>query len=122
MNYPEPILTTEPAGDGMTFTARYETPETARMMDSLRGLSAGTVGLAMLLAGFALHGRNFHDWLIGPAILSAALIIIASYFAAQLLARALYGRRFFLRSWTDARLDMTLTRKSVTYADKSYGR
>ena len=122
MSYPEPILTTEAAGDGVKLTARYETPETARTMESLRALAAGAIGLTLVMAGFALHGRTFNDWLSGPAILSVSLIIIASYFAAQLLARALYRRRFFLRPWTDACLDTTVTRKSVTYADKCYER
>lgn len=122
MHYPEPILTTEAAGDGVTVTARYESPETVRMMDSLRGIAAGAIGLSFMLVGFATYSRTFEDWLSGPAIVSAALIIIASYFIAQLLARALHQRRFFLRQWTDTRLDIGLTRKLVTHETKSYDR
>lgn len=122
MRYPEPILTTEAAGDGVRVTARYESPETARMMESLRRLSSGAIGLCFVLAGFAIHGRTFNDWLSGQAILSAALIVITSFFVAQLLARALHQRRFFLRALTDAHLELILTLRSVTHAEKSYDR
>ncbi|MEQ1653196.1 MAG: hypothetical protein ABL897_11965, partial [Hyphomicrobium sp.] len=102
MRYPEPILTTETAGDGVLVTARYETPETARMTESLRGLAAGAIGLAFVVLGVIVHGRTFHDWLSGPAILSAALIVVGSFFAAQIMARHLFQHRFFLRTLTDA--------------------
>lgn len=122
MRYPEPILTAEAAGDGVRVTARYETPETARMMESLRGLAAGAIWLALVVAGFALHVRNFNDWLSGSAILSTALIVIASFFVAQILSRYLLQRRFFLRALTDAQLDIILSRRSVAHGSKAYER
>jgi hypothetical protein len=122
MHYPKPVLTTEPEGDGVRVTARYETPETARMIESLRALAAGAIGLALLVLGIGVHGRTFADWLSGPAILSAALIVIISVFAAKIAAQRLYRHRFFLRGVMDARLDVIVSRSSVKHESKSYDR
>jgi hypothetical protein len=120
MRYPEPILTTDSIGDAARVTARYETPEIARMMASLRSLTAGLnfVGLAAS-ALWALSRQSLSNevWVLGITVST-----IAAYALALATADALFRRRFFARALTDTKLIVTLDRRQVTHAGIDYPR
>lgn len=118
MQFPEPVLSTELVGKATRVTARYETPETARMVLSLRMMTAGvsSVGLATAALRVLSHvAPSNQAWLIG-----ATLSIIAACAIGQTLADALHRCRFLARRLTDATLVVTLDRRRVTHAGVEY--
>lgn len=120
MTYPEPILTTDSTRDGFRVTARYETPETARMMASLRAMTAGAILVAGTLSALWVLSRlglSNKVW-----TLAVAISAIGSFAAGQALAGVLHRRRFFARAFTDTALVVDIDRRSVSHNGTEYPR
>lgn len=120
MRYSEPILTTDRHGDGLRVTACYENPETARMMTSLRAVTAGVIFVGGTLAALWIlsrFGLSNQVWL-----LAVATSVILTFAAGQALAAALHRRRFFARGLTDITLVIDIDRRNVSHAGTQYPR
>ncbi len=122
MRWNDPRITAAPHGNAIHVTSRFETPETLRMLASLRDALTWTVTASTALTAYGVHGRHFVDWMSGPAMVTAALIAIGAFLAGQVPATALYRRRFYLRAVTDRTLTVGLSRNSVTVAGHAYAR
>jgi hypothetical protein len=122
MRYPDPVISIQQQPGGVTVVARYETPEIARAMLSLRGtcfvaawsaLSGGSVW-AIISAG--------STWSSGVWLLAVALTIILGYGIAHWLAEQLLNQRFFLGTVVCRQLTVRLTRRQAEHRDKIYDR
>lgn len=122
MRWNDPRFTTQPNGKGQRITARFETPETLRMLASLRDVLTWLVTASAALTAYNMHGQHFADWMAGPAMVIASLIAIVAFVAGQVLGTALYHRRFHLRRLTDRTLTVDLSRTAVTVAGQAYAR
>jgi len=113
MQADEPVLLSVADGGDIIVEARFETPETARLLESARGLVAGTIGFGVAIGGYRILSRAFADRLDGAIVLGCALLLVAAYAIGQAAGNELFRRRFFLRRLTDARLRVRLSREIV---------
>ncbi len=120
MRFPEPVITTTRTARGLRVTARYETPEIARLSESvaanvMRGLTG--MGLIGCWAGLSWLVLDARTWI-------AAMIVgtIAAFMLAQAAGKLAYRHRFWARRISDARLDIELTRKSVDSGRQEFQR
>jgi hypothetical protein len=120
MRSPEPFLTTTLHGALTRVTARHESPETARMMESMRALTIGMsfVGLAVL--ALCLINRATPTNAMWLVLLSGSLV--AAMASAVAIGDALHARRFGLRRETDTRLVIDIDRRSVVHGGRIYAR
>lgn len=122
MRFPEPRLNTRDAGDGVLVTARFETPETARMMESLRGITFVVIALATGPTGIWLADRA--GFLTGSQslVLAVTSLVIAAVLVARIGAEICLRHRFWLRRLTDRARAVRLTRDVVHIDDHTYRR
>ncbi len=116
----EPILATTETDDGVRITARYETPEVARLMRSLGALMAGSsFAVLVTLALWIINRAHLHD--NGVWLLSIAGAIVAAMLMSRKLSAIFHARRF-LRSLTYAHLGIDLDRIAITHNGLRYTR
>jgi hypothetical protein len=122
MRYPDPVIKIEPLSDGVMVSARYESPEIARAMLSLRGLcfmaiwatlSGGSVW-AIVAAGSA--------WSSSFWLLALALVTIFGFGIAHWLADQLLNQRFLLGTLLHRQLTVRLTRRHAEHRGQTYDR
>lgn len=120
MRFPEPVITTTKTERGHRVTARYETPELARLNESIAAIvmvGSTAMGLIGCWAGLSWLVLDARSWI-------AAMIVgtIAAFMLAQSAGKLAYRHRFWARRISDARLDIELTRKSVILGAREYQR
>lgn len=122
MRFPEPVITVGQQHDGVKVVARYEPPEIARAMLSLRGL-AFCVAWASLSGGgvwtIVILGSG---WSSGMWLLAMALAVILGFGIAHWLADLLLNRRFFLGALMHRHLTVRLTRRHAEHRGTLYDR
>jgi hypothetical protein len=118
----EPRITTRTTPGAITVEARYEAPETARAIASLRaGLANGTSALGAVAAAALLihHPATLAD---GERLVVWFALCGGIVGLARLGARLASDRRFGLRGLTDHGLVVTLSRDDVRAAGRSFPR
>jgi hypothetical protein len=122
MRFPEPRLDTRDDGDGVLVTARFETPEMARLMESLRGITFVVVALATGASGIWLADRAGFLTDSASLVLAVTSLVVAAVLVARIGAGICHHRRFWLRRLTDRTRAVRLARDMVHVADHSYRR
>lgn len=121
MRYPEPMITTRTVGALVRITARYESPETGRLMESLRAMMAVacfvglSIGAALILSRQAAISNQV--WLV-----SLVASIVLAWLVSCAVADALHDHRFGIRRWSDSTLVVEIARGTVAHAGRTYPR
>ena len=122
MHRAEPALSTRRDGDGITVTARYETPEGLRMVRSLQTATAVALSaLGIVAAGLVLdsHPAGLDGARRAVLFFVAAAGVVGSAFK---VAAMLADRRFGLRPITDHSFTVGLSREAVSFQGRSFSR